>query len=203
MGKGLTKTLRAVLTAVGLGPPVRLDGPASFVDFLRTRSARVAQSTLYGYLKTRMGTRYPALFEDPEFADAIRTAQEKVFVACLSDLTLFAIIKARPAEADPAACAMLAAWSFGCAGASTAMNAFQDRLEQTEWTTDPAACFSESPVALVQAAPVIEAFKLADAEILRNSIEFQWIDVKRELQEGLTPDLWPALIAVVSAPAEP
>ena len=36
-------------------------------DFIQTKSAWVSQVTLYGYLKTRMGTRYVLHFANDEF----------------------------------------------------------------------------------------------------------------------------------------
>ena len=39
----------------------------ALTDFVETRAAYVAQTSLYGYLKTRMGTRYPHMFRDEVF----------------------------------------------------------------------------------------------------------------------------------------
>ena len=36
-------------------------------DFIQQRSAHVTQTTLYGYLKTRIGSRYALMFEDEEY----------------------------------------------------------------------------------------------------------------------------------------
>jgi hypothetical protein len=38
-------------------------------NFIQSKSAWVTQVTLYGYLKTRMGTRYVLHFENDKFMD--------------------------------------------------------------------------------------------------------------------------------------
>jgi len=49
-------------------PISTLDTPA---EFNRTRAAHVARTALYGYLKTRTGIRYPAIFQDDRFTVSI------------------------------------------------------------------------------------------------------------------------------------
>ena len=36
----------------------------SLAEFLNSRASHVAQTSLYGYLRTRAGTRFPELFDD-------------------------------------------------------------------------------------------------------------------------------------------
>ena len=38
-------------------------------NFVQERSAHVTQTTLYGYLKTRIGTRYAIMVEDEKYAE--------------------------------------------------------------------------------------------------------------------------------------
>ena len=61
-----------------------IDSPEKLNQFVATRSAFIAQKTLYGYLKTRMGTSYPRMFEDDVFVSSINIAKMHVFSACLS-----------------------------------------------------------------------------------------------------------------------
>ena len=63
----------------------------SLTEFVQTRSAYVAQTSLYGYLKTRMGTRFRQVFEDDKFLPSINLAKWQTYGACLSDLTVFAL----------------------------------------------------------------------------------------------------------------
>ena len=57
--------------------------------FIQQRSAYVTQHTLYGYLKTRMGTRYLSMFEDKIFSESINIAKWNIYVIALDYFTLF------------------------------------------------------------------------------------------------------------------
>ena len=58
-------------------------------NFVQERSAHVTQTTLYGYLKTRIGTRFPIMVEDEKFSNSINIAKWNIYVAAISDLTLY------------------------------------------------------------------------------------------------------------------
>ena len=45
-------------------------------NFVQERSAHVTQTTLYGYLKTRIGTRYAIMVEDEKFSNSINIAKK-------------------------------------------------------------------------------------------------------------------------------
>ena len=61
--------------------------------FIQTKSAWVSQVTLYGYLKTRMGTRYVLHFENDTFMDSVNLAKWNIYAVALQDLTLFTFSK--------------------------------------------------------------------------------------------------------------
>ena len=65
--------------------------PIASVDdlsvFVGQRSSLVAQTTLYGYLKTRMGTKFVRYFEDEVFSAGIKEAAVRQFLSCASDLS--------------------------------------------------------------------------------------------------------------------
>lgn len=147
-----------------------IDGIESLCGFVSTRSAFVAQKTLYGYLKTRMGTRYPIMFEDDVFVASIDIAKMHVFAACLSDLAVFAVFRVlrdAPADArDEQAHRALAIMCFQAGltdnadqaqrvaafSATDAKAAFERRLSFMNWhaeSTGP-ALFTASPAALVE-----------------------------------------------------
>ena len=178
----------------------RLDTPDALADFLRTRSSYVAQTALYGYLKTRMGTSYRNYFEDDTFSASIRTATVKLFLSCLSDLTVFAAaLLERERTLPPGGVEALAFRCFrqaaerGLAEAGAgpvpgdALERFDLRLRATDW---PAAAegrraFAGSEVDLVRYAPVIDEYKALDREIVMNSIRFRWGDVRDQLRRRL------------------
>ena len=58
-------------------------------NFIQTKSALVTQVTLYGYLKTRMGTRYVLHFENDKFMDSVNLAKWNIYSVAIQDLTLF------------------------------------------------------------------------------------------------------------------
>ena len=58
-------------------------------NFVQERSAHVTQTTLYGYLKTRIGTRFRLMIEDEKYSQSVNIAKWNIYMASLSDLTLY------------------------------------------------------------------------------------------------------------------
>ena len=52
-------------------PKKKISNLDELENFIQTKSAWVTQVTLYGYLKTRMGTRYVLHFENDEFMGSV------------------------------------------------------------------------------------------------------------------------------------
>ncbi len=178
----------------------RLDTPELLVSFLCTRSSYVAQTSLYGYLKTRMGTSYRTYFEDDMFSASIRMAAIKLFLSCLADLTVFAAaLCARDGPLPPSGAAALAQLCFqraatqGLAEAGAgpvpadALERLTQRLQATDWeaAVDGRRAFAGSEADLVRFAPVIDEYKALDREIVTNSIRFRWHDVRDQLRRRL------------------
>ena len=162
--------------------------------FVSTRASFVAQKTLYGYLKARMGTRYPGMFEDDVFVRSVNIAKSHVYAACLSDLTVYAVAQAlADAPADDTAYRGTALDCY--AGAlrenadgladefdfDDAVAAFADRLSVTDWKQAALdrTNFTDSPRALVRWAPIADEHKKRDADIVDNSISFAWSEVRQ------------------------
>ena len=89
-GRRLFAALRDYLGGSRRGRLRRIDTPAALQAFLGARSSHVAQTALYGYLKARAGTRFPELFEHPTYLESINIAKWQVWLACLSDLSVYA-----------------------------------------------------------------------------------------------------------------
>ncbi|GAB4363424.1 MAG: hypothetical protein Kow00114_19460 [Kiloniellaceae bacterium] len=202
--KALVPEFLARLTVRRESDPV--DSVGALAGFVSTRAAFVAQKSLYGYLKTRMGTRYPHAFEDDVMIASIDIAKMHVYAACLSDLAIFAVSRALqdlPAGTAPsaAACRALALACFrrglddnaGQAAAvatfspEEALAAFSRRLAFWDWEDGPQgrAIFTESPPALLRWAPIAPEFKKLDREIVENSIKFAWRDVRQALDRRI------------------
>ena len=56
-------------------------------EFIQMKSAWVSQVTLYGYLKTRMGTRYVLHFENDEFMKSVNLAKWNIYAVALDRKT--------------------------------------------------------------------------------------------------------------------
>ena len=52
--------------------------------FIQERSAHVSQTTLYGYLKTRIGVKYIAMMEDEVFLKSINIAKWNIYAVALA-----------------------------------------------------------------------------------------------------------------------
>ena len=180
----------------GVRQGTREDGiadEAAMIEFISTRAAHVAQSSLYGYLRTRMGTRSREIFQDEQFAGPLKTARDAMLAHCLSDLVVFAVATVDAEDAGRTAlarrwyrdAALAADADWAGAHLDAALERFAARLARTDWqaAAEREAAFTESPPGLVEATPVIEAFKETDAEIVRNSVRFRWTDVRRQLRE--------------------
>jgi hypothetical protein len=176
-----------------------VDSVAALENFVATRSAYVAQKTLYGYVKTRMGIRYVAMFNDKNIIASLNIAKLHVFAACLSDLTLYAVASAL--RGLPVGNDERAAMARGCYAAGLRANTgeapaqfseqdciaeFDRRLAETDWNrAGQPDNFTRSPRALMQWAPIAENLKAFDSEIVENSVKFSWRDIREQFQKRL------------------
>ena len=165
--------------------------------FLRTRAAYIAQESLYGYLKTRMGTQFPQYFEDPEFSRGIRIAALKLFASCLADLTVFTVANiTRDTGAEREEAAALARECYqqalqegladageGAPSAETTAR-FEGRIAHLNWqhASEGENAFAGSAEDIIRYAPVIDEFKQLDRAIVMNSIRFRWRDVREQFR---------------------
>jgi hypothetical protein len=185
----------------------------SLSTFLSTRASHVAQTSLYGYLRTRAGTRFPEMFENPDILKSINIAKWHIWLACVSDLSLFtgqclyqsgkldakviqqilpAVLQqvldetGEPNEAGP---------DF-----ASARDKIKQRVAGCDWTQerDDDSLFSASPEALFYWSPIADELKQRDESIVRNSIRYRWIEVRRSARQMLDCD---ALLQNEAAPA--
>jgi len=192
-----------------------LEGPIDSSDalqrFLDERASFLAQTSLYGYLQTRAGMRYPELFDDDAFVASINVAKWQLWLDCLSDLAVYTgtrIAQHRPDETPRIARAMEVVVGEVLdrtgipteAGPEFSAHArrVRERVARTDWlAVGPGeAAFTESPVGIVRWAPVKEELKVLDEEIVRNSVRFRWQAVRRDFAEQLRlPPLLQSLTA--------
>lgn len=182
--------------------PRPIDTPEALELFLEERASFIAQTSLYGYLRTRAGMRYPELFSDDPFIESINIAKWHVWLDCLSDIAVHA--GARLAQQTPRALPEVARLMVGVvdgvlaragtpaeAGEAFAAHAqrVRDRVARTDWLAvgPDEAAFTESPAGLVRWAPVMDELKELDEEIVRNSVRFRWQEVRRDFARLLDP----------------
>jgi hypothetical protein len=185
----------------GGGPRVhRIIDLAGLRDFLETRASHVAQTALYGYLRTRAGTRSFELFASDDFAVVMNAAKWNVWLACLSDLAIYAgglVAGGDHTREEVVGRVMSGIIDDILKGAGMPdgadshyaglADALRKRVASCAWSRvqDDETAFSESPAALVHWAPIMPELKQLDEDIVRNSVRFRWQDVRRELRANL------------------
>lgn len=194
-------------------PPVTT--PEELRVFIESRAKAVTQVTLFGYLKTRAGTRYTSLFEDDVFANSISIAILEIYLVALSDLTIFAAARVgrdSGASAEEIRSLALCLHSniladeeipeYRPQGFDTARRAFSERAAGVPWPemAQGEAAFRGSLAALVEWAPVAPELKSQDTAIVETSMWFRWKAVRDLFVEILDA---PAVMAAWRAEPRP
>ena len=167
-------------------------------EFVQERSAHVTQTTLYGYLKTRIGTRYAIMVEDEKFSESINIAKWNIYVAAISDLTFYVfsylIDKKNLKENDSEKIFLNILDKEFKNGLDkkiyeNAKNGFVSEAKNMNWhkyyQNNP---FKESGLALYKWSPIADELKVLDKEIVLNSIKLKWNLVENEFKD-LTKNL--------------
>lgn len=203
MGATLASIVRGLRDRIARGFQRRSEPVADrqgFRRFLHTRSNYIAQYSLYGYLRTRTGVRFPELFNDDPFVRSINIAKWHIWLACLADLSVYAgglvLHRARaPAgavgrlvsEAVDGILAEVGVPEEAGAGFTEHAGRVRARIALCDWesVSDDESAFSESPAALVHYAPVTDELRQLDEEIVKNSVRFRWQEIRRALRRDL------------------
>ncbi len=208
---------KSLLGRLGAGSASR-NRPVADIEglayFLRTRASHVAQTSLYGYLRTRAGTRFPELFSDDAFVESINIAKWHVWLACVSDLAIYAggLLRSQTpgheSEVAPLMAGVVDSILQETGVPADAGKGFEAhashvraRVAMCDWGTvsDDETAFSQSPAALVQWAPIVDELKQLDEEIVINSVRFRWQEVRRDLRRLLDAQAVLASAAPVAA----
>ena len=72
-------------------PKKKIKNTKDLTEFIQKKSSWVSQVTLYGYLKTRMGTKYVLMFDDEIFLTSINKAKWNIYSIALQDLTFYCL----------------------------------------------------------------------------------------------------------------
>ena len=165
-------------------------------NFIQTKSAWVTQVTLYGYLKTRMGTRYVLHFENDEFMASVNLAKWNIYAMALQDLTFFTFSYLKTnfnyTEIEKAKEIFLNILDDEISNKmpsdiiEEAKKNFDDRYKNINWDTYHGDLpFNPSALSLYRWAPIAEDLKELDRKIVLNSVILKWDIVKKEFKERI------------------
>jgi hypothetical protein len=165
-------------------------------EFIQSKSAWVTQVTLYGYLKTRMGTRYVLHFENDEFMSSVNLAKWNIYVVALQDLTFFAFSYLKSnlnfEKIDSAKEIFLKILDDEISNKmpldiiQEAKKSFSERLQNINWDTYHSELpFNPSALSLYKWAPIADDLKNLDRKIVLNSVILKWDIVKKEFKERI------------------
>jgi len=176
----------------------RINSIEELQAFIQERSAHVSQTTLYGYIKTRIGSRYVMMFEDPIFSNSINIAKWNIYVSALSDCTIYTfsyLIDQKNLKNNNAKDI------FFSIVENEKKNGLEDnlvekskiefasRIQNINWNNfHKEKPFYNSGMALYNWSPIADNLKVLDKEIVLNSIKLKWNLVENEFKE-LTKNL--------------
>ena len=176
----------------------KINSEEDLKNFIQERSAHVTQTTLYGYLKTRMGHKFTLMVEDEVFSKSINLAKWNIYMIALADCTFFVfsyLISEKNLQKNN--CKEIFAnivENEKKNGLSEdilikAKTEFLRRAETVDFNKyyleDP---FKESGLALFNWSPIADELKNLDKKIVLNSIKLKWNLIVEEFKK-LTNDL--------------
>ena len=177
-------------------PKKKISNLDELENFIQTKSAWVTQVTLYGYLKTRMGTRYVLHFENDEFMGSVNLAKWNIYSVALQDLTFFTFSKLK-ADFNYQEMKKAEEIFFKILDDETSNKMPQDIIEEAKknfvermrginWDTyHNDLPFNPSALSLYKWAPIAEELKNLDRKIVLNSVILKWNVVNKEFDERI------------------
>tara|TARA_B100000575_G_scaffold41544_1_gene29066 strand:- start:1212 stop:1799 length:588 start_codon:yes stop_codon:yes gene_type:complete len=166
--------------------------------FIQQRSAHVTQTTLYGYLKTRIGVKFTAMVDDEVFSKSINIAKWNIYIVAIADFTFYSfsyLISEKNLKENDCKEIYLNIIEGEKANGLTdeiylrAKQEFLNRYDKIDFNKyyleNP---FKESCLALYNWAPIADELKILDKEIVLNSMRLKWnlkIDEFKKLTKNL------------------
>ena len=165
-------------------------------EFIQAKSAWVSQVTLYGYLKTRIGTRYVLHFDNEEFMKSVNLAKWNIYAVSLQDLTFFSFsylkVHFNFEEMNKAKEIFLKILDDETSNnmplniIEEAKKSFNERLEKINWESYYSDIpFNQSALSLYKWAPIADELKSLDRKIVLNSSILKWDVIKKEFRERI------------------
>ena len=166
--------------------------------FIQERSAHVTQTTLYGYLKTRMGHKFTLMVQDEEFSKSINLAKWNIYMVALADCTFFTFSfltsekNLQKKNFKEIFIDIIDSEKKNGLSEDIYIKAKEDFLKRAElvdfnkyYLEEP---FKESSLALFNWSPIADELKDLDKKIVLNSIKLKWNLVVEEFKR-LTANL--------------
>ena len=162
-----------------------LENISDLKKYTQEQSAQVVQTTLYGYLKTRMGVQHVLMFEDKVFLESINIAKWNIYLTAIADLLLFCfsvlverknlketdlVLKYYNEILDEEISNGLSKNDY-----DKYLEEFKQRLRAINWQNHHLEKpFYQSGEALFKWAPIADELKKFDKKIVLNSIKHKW-----------------------------
>ena len=174
-----------------LKPKKKISNINDLKIFVKKKSAWVAQETLYGYLKTRMGTRYVLHFDNEELLGSINKAKWNIYSIALQDLIFFCFsylnVNFNYLDVDNAKKIYENILDDEMSNGmptdivEKGKKKFEERLQKVDWKTHYKSLpFNDSALSLYEWAPIADELKTLDRKIVLNSMILKWDNIKDE-----------------------
>ena len=175
-------------------PKKKINNLDDLEDFVQKKSAWVTQVTLYGYLKTRMGTKYVLHFDNEKFLGSINKAKWNIYYVALQDMIFYSLsylnITINFQEGGHAKNiynSILEREKLNGMPEEViekARKLFEERYRNVDWKKySNDLPFNKSALALYEWAPIAEELKTLDRKIVLNSMILKWDNIKEEFQK--------------------
>jgi len=172
-------------------PKKKIKNIKDLTEFIQKKSSWVSQVTLYGYLKTRMGTKYVLMFDDEIFLSSINKAKWNIYSIALQDLTFYTLSYLyvfynynETARANDIYEEILNNEIKNGMSEEIILRGkekFKERLQKVNWKEYYKSWpFNESALALYEWSPVAEELKTLDRKIVLNSMILKWENIQNE-----------------------
>ena len=197
--------LKSALTDLLVKPTLRLilgekklQNIQDIENFIKKRAAHITQNTLYGYLRTRIGTRYVSMFQDEVFLKSINIARWNIFSVAAQDLLnyifsyLYTSQNFRNLEETKRIYKniLLEQTTHGLTNdiIEKSLAGYEKRFREINWNNyhdqDP---FKDSSHALFYWSPIADDLKELDKEIVINSMQLKWRNITEEFRKLIQP----------------
>ena len=175
-------------------PKKKISNISDLQDFIHKKSAWITQMTLYGYLKTRMGTRYVLHFDNDVFMSSLDIAKWNIYSVALQDLTLFTFsylkVNFNYQNIDQSKEIFSKILENEISNKmpvdiiEEAKKTFNERVQNINWEIYYKDLpFNPSALSLYKWAPIAEELKTLDRKIVLNSMILKWDIIKKEFEK--------------------